>query len=367
MSLHVIHVITTIDLGGAEKQLLTLATCQKRNGLVVEIIFLKDEPKLLEQFLESGILVDTEFSKTSFFNQIRRLRAKRSLDSVVFHAHLPRAELLCTLSLKKRSFIVSRHNAENFFPAGPKLFSKLLSRFVLRRAFALISISQAVSAFLRGTSELGLHARNEIIPYGIETSPIRPTERGVLTSNYIKLGTVSRLVHQKNIPLLLHSMQKLTADKSYKWSLQIIGVGPLLEELKSLASNLGIQGSIVWLGQTAEIEDFYRTLDIFVLTSDYEGFGLVLLEAMNAGVPVIARNISAIPEVLGSDHPGLINSDDPSEFAARISKLAMSQELCLDLLRYQSKQLSHFSIERVEIAHKALYKELLAEQKERSL
>lgn len=102
MSLHVIHVITTIDLGGAEKQLLTLATCQKRNGLVVEIIFLKDEPKLLEQFLGSGILVDTEFSKTSFFNQIRRLRAKRSLDSVVFHAHLPRAELLCALSLKKK-------------------------------------------------------------------------------------------------------------------------------------------------------------------------------------------------------------------------------------------------------------------------
>jgi glycosyltransferase involved in cell wall biosynthesis len=88
---------------------------------------------------------------------------------------------------------------------------------------------------------------------------------------------------------------------------------------------------------------------------------------MNAGVPVIARNISAIPEVLGSDHPGLINSDDPREFAARISKLAMSQELCLDFLRYQSKQLSHFSIERTEIIHRALYRELLTEQKVRSL
>jgi glycosyltransferase involved in cell wall biosynthesis len=162
-------------------------------------------------------------------------------------------------------------------------------------------------------------------------------------------------------------MQKLTVDGSCKWSLQIVGVGPLLVELKSLASELGIQGSIVWLGQTPKIEDFYRTLDFFVLTSDYEGFGLVLLEAMNAGVPVIARNISAIPEVLGSDHPGLINSDDPSEFAARISKLAMSQELCHDLLRCQSKQLSHFSIERAEIVHRALYGELLAEQKERSL
>ena len=365
MSIHVIHIITTIDLGGAEKQLLTLATCQKRNGLNVEIIFLKDEPKLLERFLEGGILVDTEFSKLSFFDQIRKLRAKRDLDGVVFHAHLPKAELLCALSLKNNSFIVSRHNAENFYPARPKLLSKLLSRFVLRRAFALISISQAVSAFLRATSELGAQVRNEIIPYGIEISQIRPFEKGVLNSNYIKLGTVSRLVHQKNIPLLLNAMQKLTADRSYKWSLQIIGVGPLLEELQSLSSKLGIQDSVVWLGQTPKIEDFYRTLDVFVLTSDYEGFGLVLLEAMNAGVPVIARDISAIPEVLGSDHPGLVNSDNPIEFAVRISKLAMSTELYLNFLKYQSRQLNRFSIERAEVAHRALYRELLAEQEMR--
>lgn len=366
MSMHVIHIITTIDLGGAEKQLLTLATCQKRNGLNVEIIFLKDEPKLLEQFLEGEILVDTEFSKLSFFDQIRKLRAKKDLDGVVFHAHLPKAELLCALSLKNSSFIVSRHNAENFYPAGPKLLSKLLSRFVLRRAFALISISQAVSAFLRATSELGAQVRNEIIPYGIEISQIKPFEKGVLNSNYIKLGTVSRLVHQKNIPLLLNAMQKLTADRSYKWSLQIIGVGPLLEELQSLSSKLGIQDSVVWLGQTTKIEDFYKTLDVFVLTSDYEGFGLVLLEAMNAGVPVIARDISAIPEVLGTDHPGLVNSDNPIEFAERISKLAMSTELSLNFLKYQSRQLNRFSIERAEVAHRALYKELLAEQEMRS-
>ena len=366
MSMHVIHIITTIDLGGAEKQLLTLATCQKRNGLNVKIIFLKDEPKLLEQFLEGGILVDTEFSKLSFFDQIRKLRAKKDLDGVVFHAHLPKAELLCALSLKNSSFIVSRHNAENFYPAGPKLLSKLLSRFVLRRAFALISISQAVSAFLRATSELGAQVRNEIIPYGIEISQIKPFEKGVLNSNYIKLGTVSRLVHQKNIPLLLNAMQKLTADRSYKWSLQIIGVGPLLEELQSLSSKLGIQDSVVWLGQTTKIEDFYKTLDVFVLTSDYEGFGLVLLEAMNAGVPVIARDISAIPEVLGTDHPGLVNSDNPIEFAERISKLAMSTELSLNFLKYQSRQLNRFSIERAEVAHRALYKELLAEQEMRS-
>ena len=316
--------------------------------------------------MEGGILVDTEFSKLSFFDQIRKLRAKKDLDGVVFHAHLPKAELLCALSLKNSSFIVSRHNAENFYPAGPKLLSKLLSRFVLRRAFALISISQAVSAFLRATSELGAQVRNEIIPYGIEISQIMPFEKGVLNSNYIKLGTVSRLVHQKNIPLLLNAMQKLTADRSYKWSLQIIGVGPLLEELQSLSSKLGIQDSVVWLGQTTKIEDFYKTLDVFVLTSDYEGFGLVLLEAMNAGVPVIARDISAIPEVLGTDHPGLVNSDNPIEFAERISKLAMSTELSLNFLKYQSRQLNRFSIERAEVAHRALYKELLAEQEMRS-
>lgn len=367
MTIHVIHVITTIDLGGAEKQLLTLATRQKLSGLDVEIIFLKDEPRLREQFLAIGVMVNTEFYKCSFFHQIIKLLSMRSKDGIVFHAHLPRAELLCALSLKRNSFIVSRHNAETFFPSKSKLFSKMLSRFVLRRAFAIISISEAVLLFLRESSELGRRTRTKVIPYGIKLSRNKSLKKYMPNSDCIKLGTVSRLVKQKNIPLLLNSVQKLIVVQKYKWSLEIVGVGPLSDELQLLSSELGIQKSVVWLGQTHNIEDFYRTLDVFVLTSDYEGFGLVLLEAMNAGVPVIARNISAIPEVLGFNHPGLINSDDPGDFAARVLKLIETPESYRDYLRYQSKQLRRFSIEKTEIAHRDIYGELLTEQKMRSL
>ena len=65
---------------------------------------------------------------------------------------------------------------------------------------------------------------------------------------------------------------------------------------------------------------FYRSLDIFVLPSDYEGFGLVVLESMSQGIPVIARRISAIPEVMGENHPGLVDSSNPLEMAKKIEE-----------------------------------------------
>ena len=151
MKIRVIHVITTIDLGGAEKQLLTLATCQKEMGLDVEVIYLKGTPALLHDFLAAGIRVNSEFSSINLYRQVRKLRTMRPSKNQVFHAHLPRAELLCSLSLRTGSFVVTRHNTEQFFPKAPKFISMLLSRFVLRKAFCSISISKAVADFLKSS------------------------------------------------------------------------------------------------------------------------------------------------------------------------------------------------------------------------
>jgi glycosyltransferase involved in cell wall biosynthesis len=362
VGISVVHVITTINLGGAEKQLLTLASCQKRNGLDVKVIFLKDKPELLKDFLKAGIFVDVDFSRLNFYQQIRKLRALKFQYGAVFHAHLPRAELLCALSLRKDSFVVTRHNAEAFMPRGPKLLSRLLSRFVLDRAFASISISFAVASFLRSQSELGTFTRNEIIHYGIKATQTRPVHRELLQSSSIQIGTVSRLVQQKNIPLLLNCLRALDGYGIYNWKMQIVGVGPLHDELKNMASELGLNYSIVWLGQNPKIEEFYQGLDIFVLTSDYEGFGLVLLEAMSQGVPVIARNISAIPEVLGVDHPGLVDSNNANEFASKISILVKNKKIQQNFLDYQRIQLKKFHIEKVEVAHREIYLELLSKQ-----
>jgi glycosyltransferase involved in cell wall biosynthesis len=97
-----------------------------------------------------------------------------------------------------------------------------------------------------------------------------------------------------------------------------------------------------------------------VFTSDYEGFGLVLLEAMSQGIPVIARRISAIPEVLGDSHPGLVDSGNSLDFARKICDVSDNCVKLNNYLEYQALQLKNFSIKRTQKAHELLYSRLLA-------
>ena len=358
MNRSILHVITTIDLGGAEKQLLILAACQSEAGFNVEVIFLKDKPTLLEDFLELGVKVDLDFAQLGFLKQYLKLKRRESQENCVVHAHLPRAELLCALALKPKSFIVTRHNSEAFFPKGPAKLSKLLSRFVLKRSFASISISNAVTNYLKISGEMSGKQNNHVIYYGITETSVSPRRNLGVVSGPIQVGTVSRLVPQKNIPLLLGALKELNSQESPKFNLTIVGSGPLKIELQSLSADLGIEEFLTWKGQLQEVLPFYRSLDVFVLPSDYEGFGLVLLEAMSQGIPVVARRISAIPEVMGEKHPGLVDSISPFDLALKIQTLTFDQDALRNCLQYQAQRLKEFPIEKSQREHELLYSSL---------
>ncbi len=359
MNHSILHVITTIDLGGAEKQLLTLAACQKEAGFDVEVIFLKDNPTLLQDFLGLGIRVDSDFAQSGFLKQWLKLKRRKFQENSVVHAHLPRAELLCALALKPQRFIVTRHNSEAFFPKGPTKLSKLLSRFVLRRSFASISISKAVANYLKNSGEMSGKQKNHVIYYGIKETSVSPRSILGVVSGLIQVGTVSRLVPQKNLPLLLGALKELNSQESPEFNLTIVGSGPLKTELQSLSADLGIEEFVTWKGQLQEVLPFYRSLDVFVLPSDYEGFGLVLLEAMSQGIPVIARRISAIPEVMGEEHPGLVDSISSVDLALKIRALTSNQDALRGCLDYQAQRLLEFPIEKSQREHERLYSSLL--------
>ena len=357
----IIHVITTIELGGAEKQLLTLASCQKEKGDFVEIVFLKDFTSLLKDFADRGITVNAKFASLAFWRQVLELRKRREDKDVVFHAHLPRAEILCALALKSKTFIVTRHNTEIFFPTAPKVVSRILSRFVLRRAFASISISKAVSEFIETAREFSKSSKNYLIYYGIPARSIKSQFDGVQVCKEIHLGTVARLVPQKNLPLLLETTKEFSKGYTKDFTLSIVGKGPLQESLESQSANLGIQDFILWRGTLPNLENFYKSLDVFVLLSDYEGLGLVLLEAMSYGIPVIARATSAIPEVLGENHPGLVASEDPLEIARSIWMVLSDRSVRKKLLEVQSTRIRQFDVETNYKLHRDLYLKVLKE------
>lgn len=355
----ILHVITTICRGGAENQLITLIAEQIDSGRKVSLIYLKDTPELLNQLTQMGVEVHSEFAELTPLQQVFRLKKFLRSRKVLIHAHLPRAELISALSRGQNSLIITRHNAEKFFPKAPKFFSSLLSQYVVSNAKALIAISEAVSQFLLEQGEIPKNVKPEVVHYGYSKSghtlsKVNMKELLGISSDVKVIGTVARLTTQKDIPILLRAFATLKLGINLK--LLIVGSGSLQIELEKLAENLRIDDQIIWVGRTNNVFDYLFLMDVFVLTSRYEGFGLVLLEALEAQLPVVASNTSAIPEVLGLNYPGLVEPQDVNAFAKKISEFLRLDEVTrFELKTLGEKRLAVFSAKDMRLKIDRIY------------
>lgn len=337
----ILHLITTIELGGAEKQLVVLTRQQKLMGHDVHIIPLKGKLELLDEFTAQGCVVHVNAVGISpILQAVRIMKLHRLIKAEVIHAHLPRAELILSILVTKSLKIVSKHNTEIFFPNGNKMVSRIMSKFVEYRSNEIITISNAVKRFLIQSGELKdskklhvvLYGMNQEVKFDDKTKKKMFLEFGVPEGTKI-FGTISRLAPQKDLKT------QLTAFNSYlqlnpKALLVVIGEGPLQFELEAEAKALGCDKNIIWYGKTPYIAEALQIFDVFLLSSLYEGLGLVLLEAISNQVPILASNNSAIPEVLGNDFPGLFVTSDSENLSSKMRQTD-DKEFRLQLLDAQ--------------------------------
>jgi glycosyltransferase involved in cell wall biosynthesis len=317
----IFHVITTINRGGAENQLLVLVREQVKSGLEVSVLYLKGDPELEKDFSDAGAKVVHDIANRHPFFQFLKMRSISKSQKGLLHAHLPRAELLTRFSSARNPFVVSRHNAEPFFPGAPEFLSSFLSRLVTEKAKYVIAISHAVSNFISSKNEIEDLNKISVVHYGYQPNPSidRLNAKVELEEkSRICIGTISRLTRQKDLPTLFSAFAQFLILHPGS-VLLLVGGGEERNSLVHLAEELGIAQNIEWVGRTSEIQECLSHMDVFVLSSLYEGFGLVLLEAMDAGVPVIASNNSAIPEVLGDDFPGLARTGDVQNFLEKMN------------------------------------------------
>ena len=124
--------------------------------------------------------------------------------------------------------------------------------------------------------------------------------------------------------------------------LYIVGEGYLQKDLIELSKSLGIKDKVHLIGKTEYIKEFLSKIDLFILPSKYEGFGLVLLEAMVAKKPIIAANNSAIPEVLGKTYEGLFQTGNVNALEQQINTVINDQNFSGRLVQSYSTQLDLF-------------------------
>jgi glycosyltransferase involved in cell wall biosynthesis len=326
----VLHVVTSLVRGGAETHVVELARGEFDRGVDVSVAYLKDELYWREALVEAGIdIIPLAMAQYGDPRPIVRLRgAMRSIRPDIVHAHLPPAELYSRLAIATggpaRAFVLTRHNDEGFYN-GPG--HRNLGSWVARKADAVIAVSDTVReqthSYLRVPP-----ARTCTIQHGIDLSPFARVslgERNVLRTEWgamndtVVIGTVGRLVPQKALHVLLEGFARYRALASEPSRLVVVGCGPLETELKARSHELGIADTVVWAGFREDIPAVMSSFDIFALSSNYEGFGIVLLEAMAAGKPVVATGVSAIPEVIEDGVNGLLfPSGDADAFAAAL-------------------------------------------------
>lgn len=216
------------------------------------------------------------------------------------------------------------HHYAHWLPAPwLKGLARRLSRAQCNDLDAVIVPSTAMRERLLA---YGVRAPLHILPTGIPTSRFAQGNgrrfralHGIPAARPVALY-VGRVAHEKNIELLLQAMLRAHRDLP-ELLLLITGEGPALPALKEQARRLGLGEAVRFLGyldRQRELPDCYAAADVFAFASRTETQGLVLLEAMAAGLPVVALAAMGTRDILAAERGARVAADDPEHFAGRL-------------------------------------------------
>jgi glycosyltransferase involved in cell wall biosynthesis len=320
--IEVLHVIDSFDLGGAQTALLNWLKYHDRSKFAVEIatFHATEQSLFMPRMRELRIPLHVLASRRWFPIHVLRLGwlVLRKRYSVV-HCHLYASNWIGKpiARLAGVPAIISHDQCNDMLRIRSPLV-RLVDRYANRCADAIIAVSESIKQFLIRGEQISA-AKIQVIPNGVAESS--PTVCQPRTGSVI--GGAGRLTQQKNFHRFLEIARALKAlDAKYRF--KIAGSGPLEAELKRYADSLGIE--IDWLGELASLDSFFCEIDLFLLTSDFEGSPMVIIESLQQGVPVAATAVDGIREQLADAVLSLSPQAEIRESARRIHELLSDSE-----------------------------------------
>lgn len=195
-----------------------------------------------------------------------------------------------------------------------------INRLMLRLAHYVLANSQAAAAGVRQGGRIR-PGHLVVVPNGVDTARFGSLERGSDARRVRIFGTVSNLRPEKGLADLVRAAA-IVRDRYPEIRLVIWGEGPLRPELEALSKSLGLDQAVQLPGHTHDAERALSTMDAFILPSLSESCSNALLEAMAAGLPVIASNIGGNPELVLDGSSGLLaRPGDPADLARAMAHL----------------------------------------------
>jgi glycosyltransferase involved in cell wall biosynthesis len=366
MSISVLHVAKVAGISGSENHLLLLLPQLAERGFDVRLVMLHEGEPGAQEFASrlaaAGVAVEQltvpRAADPIAFSRLGRLVRRRR--PTILHTHLVHADFYGLVAGRLAAVPVLVSTKHGFNPFRDRRAFAAADRAVASLADVHIAISAGLARYLaerEGFDEESF----EIVHYGIEPAAPPPPLPGAP-----RLAIVGRLIPIKGHEVLLRALASVR-DELSGVTLEVAGDGPLDGELRAAVRRLGLEEVVTFSGRVSPVAPVLERAQVVVVPSFGEGFGMVALEAMERGRPVIASAVGGLPEIVEDGVTGLlVPSGDAEALASAIRAVAGDPSGAEAYGRAgRERALQEFSQERCTDRIEALYRAALRAAGER--
>ncbi len=353
-------VIPSLEGGGAERVMLNIINHLDRDRFEVHLYVEKFEGKYVSDLQSDVQVICAEhrrgLARILFLrNQIRRLKP-----SIVFIMMLPIAAIATRLAGVRAIPVIRETESKPMAEVQQSWIPRMLNRLGMRMAHRLVAPAEGAKQYLQ--ERYGMAAKKIAVihnPVNITSIQAEAAEPVTLEENVVHLIAVGRLKYQKGFDLLLDALGEVSR---FTWRLRILGDGPLEAELKQRAKDRGIGSQVEFLGFQQHPYPLLGNSDLFILSSRWEGLPNVVLEAMAAGVAVLATRCPTGPEeIITPGENGALCSISVEGLREQIETLGCSRALRDTLVEGGHRRIRDFDLPHIVNRYQRFFYELIEE------
>ena len=341
--------IVTFDRGVSESSPSAFVTAAREMGIAVDVI--------TERF---------RFDP-SVINQLRTIVARRAPD--VIQTHMIKSHFLVKFTgLGRTHPWIAYHHGYTSTDAKMLAYNQL-NRWSLRSADRVITVC---AAFDKQLTRAGVRAGRISVCHNSVKAPrsISAAEQRALREKFqiadderviVSVGRLSRENGHDDLVQAIASVREM--DPTLKFKVLLVGDGPERAQLESRAADLRLNEEIVFVGHVSDVAPFYAIADVLALPSHSEGSPNVLLEAMAAGIPVVATAVGGVPEIaVSGENAVLVPARQPHEFADALLRILSERDLAEKLATNATMRAREFSPEAYAHRMIQIYKQVTETQ-----
>jgi glycosyltransferase involved in cell wall biosynthesis len=348
--LNILFIIPVLGCGGAEILLGNICLELNKNGHKTKVICLNEPHYTFENYPNKNKFIavsNPEIIKYAVKISPQKLINVSSADFEkilqefnpdVIHSHLFLSEVIAH-SYHYKNAVYFSHGHDNMFQLEPVFYKttkprkwfNLIEKLWLTKKYKefnneFIAISNDTFDFFKRSLPKKMHSNIHLLHNAITTANFLQTVKKIDSKKKLNLVSIGNLVTKKNHTFLI-DVAKILFDKKINFQLEILGFGYLMEELQKKIDGLNLNENVILLGNVGNIPQHLNNANIYLHPATYEPFGLVILEAMASGLPVICLNGKGNVGLNVESKTGfMIDPPDAEKFADKILYLINNPE-----------------------------------------